>query len=248
MLDRSDEGRYLAAAFTLTLPHRVVPRAQAKCACGQRSESPARRLGEIGGNRRSVITRTVGERRPGVFQASLRGWRRLAAGLVLAPGLTVLGADALGLLAGRPARSVPSASAAPTRCAICVVRPARPTTPRISHWPTSCPKGATPPGVGQRRHAGRSAKRRLDRAANRSAKPTSNDPKLLLDMAKQAMAEGNLDKAQDLATQAQAHSAGVRWGLFDDTPSSVMRDVQRAQGPPRSRRGRQVAGRAAHAG
>ena len=37
-----------------------------------------------------------------MFQAKLRGWRRLAAGLVLVPGLTGLGADALGLL-GRAA-------------------------------------------------------------------------------------------------------------------------------------------------
>ena len=37
-----------------------------------------------------------------MFQAKLRGWRRLAASLVLVPGLTGVGADALGLI-GRAA-------------------------------------------------------------------------------------------------------------------------------------------------
>src|SRR5262249_15955717 len=60
---------------------------------GRRRDSPAGRLGETGGTARRDVTWTDGERRPGVFQAKLRGWRRLAAGLVLVPGLTGLGAD-----------------------------------------------------------------------------------------------------------------------------------------------------------
>ena len=57
------------------------------------------------------------------------------------------------------------------------------------------------------------------------------DPKELLKLAKKALAAGQLDKAQDYATKANQTAAakGLKWGLFDDTPASVMRDVQEAR-------------------
>src|SRR5262249_61949094 len=60
--------------------------------------------------------------------------------------------------------------------------------------------------------------------------PATTDPKVLLTLAKQAMDAGDLDRAQDLATQAQATGAHVRWGLFDDTPASVLKDIYKARG------------------
>ena len=71
------------------------------------------------------------------------------------------------------------------------------------------------------------------------AKPPAADPKVLTALAKQALEAGDLDKAQDLATQAQASAGAVKWGLFDDTPASVLKDVQKARG----RRDRDVAER-----
>ena len=45
-----------------------------------------------------------------MFQAKLRGWRRLAAGLVLVPGLTGVGADALGLVGRAAGQERPAAN------------------------------------------------------------------------------------------------------------------------------------------
>ena len=45
-----------------------------------------------------------------MFQAKLRGWRRLAAGLVLVPGLTGVGADALGLVSRAAGQDRPASS------------------------------------------------------------------------------------------------------------------------------------------
>ncbi|MGL4419943.1 MAG: hypothetical protein ACRCZF_04700, partial [Gemmataceae bacterium] len=62
--------------------------------------------------------------------------------------------------------------------------------------------------------------------ANRGA-----DPKELLKMAKQSLAAGKFDEAQDLTTQANAaaNSRGNKWGLFEDTPATVMKDIQEAR-------------------
>jgi hypothetical protein len=51
-----------------------------------------------------------GERRPGVFQAKLKGWKRLAASLVLLPGLTAVGAEVLHLLGTAQAQERPAES------------------------------------------------------------------------------------------------------------------------------------------
>ena len=45
-----------------------------------------------------------------MFQAKLRGLRRLAAGLVLVPGLTGVGADALGLVGRAAGQERPAAN------------------------------------------------------------------------------------------------------------------------------------------
>src|SRR5439155_15119503 len=67
-------------------------------------------------------------------------------------------------------------------------------------------------------------------AGRTPARPVAADPKALVELAKQAMAQGDYDKAQELAAQARANAAGVRWGLFDDTPDSILRDIQKARG------------------
>jgi type II secretory pathway component GspD/PulD (secretin) len=57
------------------------------------------------------------------------------------------------------------------------------------------------------------------------------DPKELLKLGQQALAAGQLDQAQDYAAQADraATAKGYRWGLFDDTPTGLMKDVQEAR-------------------
>ena len=60
---------------------------------------------------------------------------------------------------------------------------------------------------------------------------TSTDPKELMKLGRQSLASGQLDQAQDFAYQADraSSSKGLRWGLFEDTPASLMKDVQESR-------------------
>ena len=170
-----------------------------------------------------------------MFQAKLQGWRRLAAGLMLVPGLTGLGTVALGLN-GRAAAEDKPASVVKGDEARDLMRQAREAydaknfgkakelaekarvlrapaqffddTPEDLLADIAKKSGAKPAGA---------------------AKPATTDPRRLVGMAKQSLESGDLDKAQDFATMAQANEGAVRWGLFDDTPASVQKDIQKAK-------------------
>lgn len=60
-----------------------------------------------------------------------------------------------------------------------------------------------------------------------SKKPV--DPKVLVHDGRVALDAGKLDLAQDLARQAEATKPSSRWGLFEDNPSSLLRDVDKAR-------------------
>ncbi|MGL6075105.1 MAG: hypothetical protein ACRC8S_13175 [Fimbriiglobus sp.] len=70
-------------------------------------------------------------------------------------------------------------------------------------------------------------------AASRTAstQPASRnaDPKEVLRMGREALKAGQLDRALDLAKQADATNATGRWGLFDDTPESLEKDIATAR-------------------
>ena len=57
-----------------------------------------------------------GQRRPGVNRTNLKGWKRLAAGLIVLPGLTGVGFQALGQIARAQDKTEPASNtnAAPT--------------------------------------------------------------------------------------------------------------------------------------
>ncbi|HEY2787651.1 MAG TPA: hypothetical protein VGJ05_22025, partial [Fimbriiglobus sp.] len=57
---------------------------------------------------------------------------------------------------------------------------------------------------------------------------TFADPKEQVRQARKALDAGRLDQAQDLANQAAA-ARDYSWGLFDDTPDSVLKDVASAR-------------------
>ena len=74
-------------------------------------------------------------------------------------------------------------------------------------------------------------------AAAQQAKPGSTpqqsaraaEPKDLLKMGREALKGGQFDRAQDLARQADAANPSGRWGLFDDTPESLEKDIRSAR-------------------
>src|SRR5262245_4538728 len=54
------------------------------------------------------------------------------------------------------------------------------------------------------------------------------DAKGMLKEGRQALKAGQYDRAHDLARAAEANNPQGKWGLFDDTPSALLRDVQEA--------------------
>jgi len=73
------------------------------------------------------------------------------------------------------------------------------------------------------------AKKKMATGAAKVA--TSTNPKELMKLGRQSLASGQLDQAQDFAYQADraSSSKGQRWGLFEDTPASLMKDVQESR-------------------
>jgi type II secretory pathway component GspD/PulD (secretin)/tetratricopeptide (TPR) repeat protein len=56
----------------------------------------------------------------------------------------------------------------------------------------------------------------------------SGDHKALLKEGRKALSEGRFNDAQDCARRAEASNASGKWGLFDDTPNALLKDVQAA--------------------
>ena len=73
--------------------------------------------------------------------------------------------------------------------------------------------------------------------------PARSDPKTLLKQSRDALKAGRFDQATELAKRADAVNGGTRWGLFDDTPESVEKDIASA----RAKAGRAEAERLAKA-
>jgi type II secretory pathway component GspD/PulD (secretin)/tetratricopeptide (TPR) repeat protein len=55
------------------------------------------------------------------------------------------------------------------------------------------------------------------------------DPKAMLKDGRKALAENRFNDARDLAQRAEASNPTGKWGLFDDTPNALRRDVEAAQ-------------------
>ncbi len=64
---------------------------------------------------------------------------------------------------------------------------------------------------------------------NFSGGTAAGDPKQIIKDGRKALAEGRFADARDLAQSADAHNPGGKWGLFDDTPSSLRKDIEAAQ-------------------
>ena len=57
----------------------------------------------------------------------------------------------------------------------------------------------------------------------------TSDPKQLLKDGRKALDEGRFADARDLAMAAEANNPGGKWGLFDDTPNALRKDIESAQ-------------------
>lgn len=58
--------------------------------------------------------------------------------------------------------------------------------------------------------------------------PAPADAKSMLKEGRKALAAQQFDRAQDLARAAEANNPTGKWGLFDDTPNALLKDVQAA--------------------
>ena len=56
-----------------------------------------------------------------------------------------------------------------------------------------------------------------------------NDPKQLVKDGRRALDEGKFADARDLAAAADANNPAGKWGLFDDTPNALRKDIDSAQ-------------------
>ena len=56
-----------------------------------------------------------------------------------------------------------------------------------------------------------------------------NDPKQLVKDGRRALDEGKFTDARDLAAAADANNPAGKWGLFDDTPNALRKDIDSAQ-------------------
>ncbi len=57
---------------------------------------------------------------------------------------------------------------------------------------------------------------------------SGGEPKAMLKEGRKALTEGRYNDAQDLARRAEASNVTGKWGLFDDTPNALLKDVQAA--------------------
>ena len=62
-----------------------------------------------------------------------------------------------------------------------------------------------------------------------AAGPAAGDSKQLLKDGRKALADGRFADAQDLAQAAEANNPGAKWGLFDDTPAALRKDIASAK-------------------
>ncbi len=56
----------------------------------------------------------------------------------------------------------------------------------------------------------------------------TDDPKVLLQEGRKALAAGDFERAKDLSREADANNRAQKWGLFDDTPNTLRRDIEAA--------------------
>ena len=70
---------------------------------------------------------------------------------------------------------------------------------------------------------------------------TKEEAVALVKLAREQLAEGKIEEAQDSALKARAIKS-ASWGLLDNSPEDALKDIEKAQRAARSGRSRQGAG------
>ena len=174
-----------------------------------------------------------------MFQAKLTGWKRVAASLLLLPGLTAVGAEMLHLIGPAHAaeRSAGTSDPAKVEAAKALMNQAnvafsKGDYAKAKELAEKVQSMNVPLQFFDDTPEELLADIQKKTGGKMSAKvrTTTEDPRVLVKKAKDALDAGRLDAAQDLLRQAEANGRSVNWGLFEDTPSSLMKDVQKARG------------------
>jgi len=172
-----------------------------------------------------------------VFQVKKIGWKRLAAGVLLLPGFIGLGAAILTEWDDVQAQNYPSSDK--TEIARGLMVRARSAFDK-GDYSTARELAETARTMLPGRAAGTDSPdvllAEIQRiAGSRSNVPTPNrstkeDPRTLVKRAREALNRGSYEMAQDLAQQAEANGRTISWGLFEDSPSAIYKDLQKVRG------------------
>ncbi|MEZ6142402.1 MAG: hypothetical protein R3B84_17725 [Zavarzinella sp.] len=69
----------------------------------------------------------------------------------------------------------------------------------------------------------------IEPASKTVVKDTVTDPRQLMEMARKAIAAGNLEDAERHAEAAMKYKSTTSWGIFESTPNTVVKEVQEAK-------------------
>ncbi|MFO0825486.1 MAG: hypothetical protein U0792_20595 [Gemmataceae bacterium] len=92
--------------------------------------------------------------------------------------------------------------------------------------------------------AGMPASSGKPKAGSTTSRPTGGDYKTMLKDGRKALEAGQYDRAQDLARAAEANNPTGKWGLFEDTPNALLKDVQAAVAKAQKAQSEQMTGEA----
>ena len=233
---------YPAAAFTLTLPTESsrVRRRSAR-AGSVVNHRPAGWGKPAGADGRSLPGRT-GKGGQGCSRRNCGGgggWRPAWCWCRASRGS---GPTPWACSAGRPGRTEPRGQRGPTRPRI--MRQAREAydAQNYGQGPGAGRKGPRSPGAGGvlRRSAGRHARATCRRKPGRQARPgrpprprparPTTDPTVLMTWPSRPWTRATWTRPRTWRRRPRRTGANVRWGLFDDTPASLLKDIQKARG------------------
>ncbi len=181
-----------------------------------------------------------------MFQAKIRGCARLAAGLLLVPGLAALDIvllQGLNSIQAQDARPADGGKPGPVDQASAMMKQAKAAFDRgdydqaadlahkVKAMNLDLPYFVLPPDELLSEIAAKTGRKPTITVSTPAmpSKATKEDPHLLVKKGRDALDVGHLDDAMRYARQAEINGKGASWGLFEESPSSLIKDVKNAQ-------------------